>query len=153
VRGIPKDGEYSSWELSLAHRHPLSLSEMRWPSTPLEKPGTMPTARWGIECGPGWRQIIEQLLVRLEAAIAAQPVGSRDDFRVVQIKEKFGRLTVYLATAGLPDMTKAIDEASEASTRICEICSAPGRLEERRGWWSTRCPAHESGPRWGTVGP
>jgi glyceraldehyde-3-phosphate dehydrogenase/erythrose-4-phosphate dehydrogenase len=42
---------------------------------------------------------------------------------------------------------------SEASTRICEICSAPGRLEERRGWWSTRRPAHESRPGWGTVGP
>src|SRR5437868_4843928 len=71
---VPKDGEYSSWQVALAGRFPLALSEMRWPSTPLGRFDTEPLARWGIGCGTGWRGLLERVLERLEAAIAAQPI-------------------------------------------------------------------------------
>jgi hypothetical protein len=43
-------------------------------------------------------------------------------------------------------MKAAIETASEESTRVCDVCSAPGQLAERPplGWWATRCPDHET---------
>jgi integrase len=86
-----EDGQYRNWELKLAARFPLALSEMRWPSKPLNNFDTQPPARWGIDIMTGWRPIMERLLEQLEAVITAQPIDERDRFRVLQIKEKFGR--------------------------------------------------------------
>jgi hypothetical protein len=138
-----KDGQYRGWEIEWATRFPLALSEMLMPSKPLDTIDAQPLARWGIEINAGWRPILERLLGRLEALIGAQPMDARDRFRVLQIKEKFGRLTVYLANS-TPDMDVAIQEAADESTRTCEVCGAAGELKERDYWWSPRCEAHES---------
>ena len=142
-----EDGQYRSWEIEFASRFPLALSEMRWPSEPLKTFETKPLARWGIEIHAGWRPIMERLLERLEEEIEAQPLHDRDRFRILQIKEKFGRLTVYLADS-TPDMDAAIQEASEKSIRTCEVCGAPGDLKERNFWWSPRCKEHEHWTPW-----
>lgn len=144
----PKDGEYRQWEIELAARYPLALSEMRWPSAPLGTFEALPLARWGIDCMAGWRQILISLLDQLEAAIAAQRADQRDAFRIVQIKEKWGRMTVYLAGEGTQEMYDAIRDAGEASVKTCEVCAAPGVLTERNAWWSARCPAHENWTPW-----
>jgi hypothetical protein len=127
---------------------------MRWPSAPLDTFETTPLGRWGIECFAGWRQLLDHLFERLEAAIAAQPVDQRDRYRAVQIKEKFGTLRVYLATEGTPEMAEAIRLASDESARTCEVCSEPGALAERgpAGLWATRCPTHETWTPHGGVG-
>jgi len=140
----PRDGDYSRWERSLVSRYPLALSEMWQPSAPLGTWEASALARWGIECHAGWRRLIEDLLDQLEAAIAEQPARLRPDLRIVQMKEKFGRLTVYLASEGTPAMEAAIEAAGEESVRTCDICSEPGQLAERRGWWAARCPGHEN---------
>lgn len=126
-----RDGQYRNWEIEFANRFPLALSEMRWPSKPLETFDTEPLARWGIDIMAGWRPLLERLLERLECEIAAHPIADRDRFRIVQIKEKFGRLTVYLDAEATPAMRAAIDEAGEVSIRTCEVCGVPGQLEER----------------------
>ena len=145
-----RDGQYRSWEVEMATRFPLTLSEMRWPSVPLHMVETQPLARWGLDINVGWRSIMERLLVRLEAVIAAQPVDERDRFRILQVKEKFGRLTVYTADS-TPEMDAAIQEASEESIRTCEVCGAPGVLEERQAWWSPRRKGHETWRPWDKV--
>jgi hypothetical protein len=63
----------------------------------------------------GWRGLIARLLDRLERAIAAQAPDERERFRIVQLKEKFGSLTVYLATMGTLEMEAAIRDAREES--------------------------------------
>jgi hypothetical protein len=148
TRGKPlppwlKDGQYRSWEIEWTTRFPLALSEMLLPSKPLDTIDAQPLARWGIEINACWRPILERLLERLEAEIAAQPVDDRDRFRALQIKEKFGRLTVYLANS-TPDMDTAIQEAADESTQTCEVCGAPGELKQRDYWWSPRCTEHET---------
>jgi hypothetical protein len=143
-----RDGRYRNWEIDFANRFPLALSEMRWPSKPLETFETEPLARWGIDIMPGWRPVLERLLERLESEIAAQPIGERDRFRIVQIKEKFGRLTIYLDAESTPAMRAAIDEAGEVSTRTCEVCGARGELQQRNGWWAPRCKQHETWRPW-----
>jgi hypothetical protein len=92
---LPKGGDSSHWETELAAHYPLALSEMRWPSHPLDTIEARALARLGLECRAGWRQVLVRLLDKLEAAIRAQPADQRDDFRIVQLKERFGRLTVY----------------------------------------------------------
>jgi hypothetical protein len=144
----PTDGSYSTWEIELANRYPLALSEMRWPSKPLGTFRAEATAHWGIECQAGWRRLIEKFLDELEAAIAAEPPAARDDYRIVQIKEKFGRLTVYLASEGTAAMKSAIEWAGEESIRTCELCGEPGLLAERQGWWAARCQGHEQWKAW-----
>jgi hypothetical protein len=91
-----RDGLYRHWEVELAAHYPLALSEMRWPSIAFNTPRTEALARWGLEIQVGWRDVVQRMLERLESAIAAQPIDTRDGFRIVQLKEKFGRLTVYL---------------------------------------------------------
>jgi hypothetical protein len=137
---------HSAWTVALAMKYPLALSEMRWPS---QAPGAFyaaPLAKWGIEIRAGWRGVLARLLERLEVLIAAQPAAERDRFRVTDVKEKFGRLVVYLASGGTDDMAAAIQAAYAESETVCDICGAPGHLAERgpTGWWSTRCPAHEA---------
>jgi len=118
---------------------------MRSPSRPLGYVDTRPLARWGIEVRAGWRGLVERTLARLEAEIAAQPLEQQAQFRVVDIKAKFGRLTIHLEASGTATMEAAIHDAFEESARLCEVCSAPGELAERgpTGWWSTRCRNHE----------
>jgi hypothetical protein len=113
-----RDGQYPRWEMEMVARYPLALFEMRRPSVPLNKPETEPLARWGLEIHAGWRTLVERMLARLEAAIAAQPVGDRDGFRIVQLKEKFGRLTVYLDREATPVMRAAISDAGEESAAV-----------------------------------
>jgi hypothetical protein len=140
------DGQYRNWEIEMAARYPLALSEMRWPSMPLDTFETEPLARWGIEINAGWRPLMERLLARLEAEIAAQPPDERDRFRIIQIKEKFGRLTVHMGST--PTMRAALDDAENESIATCEVCGARGVLEERHGWWSPRCKVHETWTPW-----
>ena len=142
-----RNDPYGSWEIEWATRFPLALSEMFLPSKPLDTIDAQPLARWGIEINAGWRPILERLLRRLEAEIEAQPLDDRDRFRILQIREKSGRLTVYLADS-TPEMDAAIQEAADESTHTCEVCGAPGELKQRDCWWVPRCEQHEmSRPR------
>jgi hypothetical protein len=59
-------GHYRSWEIDLAVRYPLTLSEILWPSVAIDTAGTMPLASWGIDIVAGWREVLERLLERLE---------------------------------------------------------------------------------------
>jgi hypothetical protein len=143
-----RDGQYRSWDVEMAARYPLALSEMLHPSAALDTFETKPLARWGIEVHAGWRALVERLLGRLEASIAAEPPSNRERFRIRQIKEKFGRLTVHLAGEATTDMRAALLEAEEESVMTCEVCGSKGRLAERNAWWATRCARHETWRPW-----
>ncbi|WP_433465525.1 hypothetical protein [Spirillospora sp. CA-128828] len=103
--------------------------------------------------GPGWHP----LLLRLhEQLLAVNP-----DYRVQQVKEKYGTLRIYLLTGlmrypgwetgNLPEphdeerykredeaARRLVHAAEEESARICESCGNPG---ETRGnsWLKTLC--------------
>ncbi len=97
----------------------------------------------------GWRQILERMYQRLEAAIAAEPPERRSHYEIAYVKAKFGQLVVHLAHEGTPEMEAAIKEAQIAAATTCEVCGAPGLLAERGplGWWAVRCGAHETWSR------
>jgi hypothetical protein len=90
----------------------------------------------GFECGDGWYSLIH---VVSELLTKHSP-----DIYAVQVKEKFGGLRFYHSACD--DYSLGVEmTAGTLSSSICEICGAPGLLNDNEGWWSTRCEEHASG--------
>lgn len=91
--------------------------------------------------GEGWHPLLVELNAELEKIAP--------DYKIYQVKEKFGQLRFYtdLYSLGLPqeDFDKAIgliNKAESDSGRICETCGEPGSLDSYSYWWKTLCPTH-----------
>lgn len=90
------------------------------------------------DVGRGWRPLLILLHERLR--------GSAPDYGVLQVKEKFGGLRVYLSygpTISINTARLAVNEVEEISYKICEDCGDPGstRAPANRpnGWIRTLC--------------
>jgi hypothetical protein len=85
----------------------------------------------------------------LEALAAAEPSALRNRYRIADLKQKFGVLTVRLHGEATDGMRDAIHAAANQSAEICEVWGAPGVLAPRgaTGWMSPRCVAHEDWSR------
>lgn len=77
------------------------------------------------ECGCGWFPLLLDLCKKLEAV--NQTLPEEDRCKVVQIKEKFGGLRVYLY-AETDEMNGAVEEAENKALETCELCAYPGSL-------------------------
>lgn len=97
---------------------------------------------WGFSCKDGWFDLIDTLCTNLQFWTdrngAPQVVAK-------QVKEKFGKLNFYYSggnevTLGMVVMARAL------SAKTCEVCGAPGTMEDDNGWYRVCCPAH-SGQR------
>lgn len=80
--------------------------------------------RW-IGCGAGWYPILARLEQRLRQI--------DPDYRVLQIKEKFGTLRFYWAGRNLDAGESVVADAVAESAQTCEVCGRPGHLRTRRG--------------------
>lgn len=133
--GTLLDGRYAT----ILQQHPLIFRAFgrpdRW-NDPFSE-------RNGVECGPGWSEIVQGLASWLEQRareLKMSGVSERDVPRVLQVKEKFGTLRFC---ARVPDILlnhwhREVEAAEERSAKVCECCGAPGQLL-REGWWRTRC--------------
>ena len=90
--------------------------------------------KWKDDVGLGWLPLIEVLdrqLRRLDP-----------DYRIEQVKEKFGGLRYYITTSegctNTDSMYAIIDTIELLSFRICEDCGRPGE-ERGNGWIRTLC--------------
>jgi len=93
---------------------------------------------FGVCCGDGWFNLIE----RLCAAIMAMKPG--DDFKVAQVKEKFGGLRFYCE--GWPEdeskskrISRLIQIAEEESFKVCEFCGSRDSITVEGAWIQTLC--------------
>lgn len=94
-----------------------------------------------VEIFQGWYSIIYKLLDEfVNLAVEGNSV------KIVQIKEKFGGLRVYVDLIGSDEFKKKIraliSSAEKESLLTCEICSKPGKLENIDGWFVTVCKDH-----------
>ena len=89
---------------------------------------------FGFDCGEGWYPIIEDLAEKINEIVERDNL---EDFCVVQVKEKFGSLTIY-CRAETDEIHSLINEAERKSTSTCEICGAPGSMITK-GWISVLC--------------
>ncbi|ETX26521.1 hypothetical protein RISW2_22980 [Roseivivax isoporae LMG 25204] len=92
-----------------------------------------PISGWGIECGPGWHEIIDDALTEISK------IGR---YQVVQIKEKSGRLRIYM-TRYDDTIHEIVERAERRSLLTCEVCGRPGQLRQC-GAAMVRCDEHVS---------
>lgn len=93
---------------------------------------------FGIECGPGWYDLLRELSIKIRNWLKDHP---NDSITVEQVKEKYGELRYYYSLNG-DEFDKALAlwvlEAEELSIITCEDCGKPGE-RYHDGWKYTRC--------------
>lgn len=91
-----------------------------------------------FECWPGWTDLFDAVFTWLAE------IAPNHEWSPSQIKEKYGTLRFYWH-GDLPPLGDEIIEAAEhISGHLCEVCGAPGRIQNQHGWWTTRCPEHKN---------
>lgn len=86
--------------------------------------------------GPGWYDLIIKCNNRLSIL--------DPEYKILQIKEKFGGLRYYYQTStpyisSLEAMKRYVSQAEEFSLKICELCGEPGTLINHNSVLKTRC--------------
>lgn len=89
-----------------------------------------PRCSFGV--GEGWYPLLHELFAVLEHHLKYLSEEVRSEYYVVQVKEKFSLLRVYLNKED-EFMTGAIAMAEGMSGKICEECGLPG--QRRSGSW------------------
>jgi hypothetical protein len=89
----------------------------------------------------GWSSLIDDALMSVEQVL----LDHSGDFRIVQIKEKFGMLTIHsfhddrMASEIADRISEIFLNARARSAHICEICGASARLGAHDLCMSVRC--------------
>ena len=109
---------------------------------PRGKAALVPFAVDGFAVGDGWATILDEMAAEIERSCVR--TGSKLP-TVLQIKEKFGLLRVYI-DGGVEGVDTIIARAEERSAVTCEDCGKPGRLR-RKGWLRTLCDEHDAPSR------
>ena len=87
----------------------------------------------------GWYKAFGKMFIK-ELIDELEKDNYLDDFEILQIKEKYGGLRIYIGSA--PEaIHRLIDEYEELSYNYCQICGKPGKTYDN-GWIMTLCPAH-----------
>lgn len=89
---------------------------------------------FGFDCGCGWEGLVTELIQKLQELKDTK----YPDLEVVQVKEKWGYLTVYL-NYYYPEAEQLIDEYRDKSGTVCEMCGGPGKMKLLDGWYSVIC--------------
>lgn len=109
-----------------------------------------------LQFGRGWDYLVLEMLAGIDRLLTDEEARA---FEILQIKEKFGILRIYVCIHGVrPDPTwpgagtpregalrALIETAYEKSATTCEACGAPGEIRASR-WLRVSCLACES--RW-----
>jgi len=103
-------------------------------------PPLTPFDQRGIECGDGWFDLVECLSQTLTQHKTFHP--KENQFRVSQIKEKFGSLRFHLSGPCSEEVLGVLDFATNMSARICEQCGHPGNTRHDQSWVRTLCDSH-----------
>ena len=89
-----------------------------------------------FECDDGWYDLLEILFIEIEAYCSQfeleYPTAS-------QIKEKFGKLRIYLDGSD-QTIERMVWLTEHMSGRICSICGNKGRMNVVRAWSMVVCP-------------
>ena len=105
---------------------------------------------WGFDVGEGWFNLIVELsdsLSQLVLEINKKEENNSNlmNFKVCQIKEKFGGLRFNIGPVPEEYSTQVhelISCAELKSFTICEVCGEKGSLRTDIGWIRTLCDKH-----------
>jgi hypothetical protein len=93
-----------------------------------------------LECKGGWFTLLDRLFDAIEKHLETLPKKSevRKDFVILQVKEKFGGLRVYVGGADDFIYDKIL-QVEEDSKSICEFCGINGELAKCGWYYRTVC--------------
>lgn len=94
-----------------------------------------PYELFGVECGKGWESLYQPILDKVEEINKKDP---DNPIEILQIKEKFGQLMIYLSRY-TPELTEMCMDASEKSNHICEECGKPAEPRTCDYWIYQLC--------------
>jgi len=122
-------------EQQLMDRFPFMEARHVWDGEKLDIPV-------GCDCQDGWYGVIYTLCEKIEWDLLFYP---NDDFHVIQVKEKFGRLSFY--TSSIHINSKIFDyiaEAEQESAVTCEKCGSKENVSIYGTYWiRTSCSSCE----------
>jgi hypothetical protein len=84
------------------------------------------------DVGPGWRPIVQ----------AAVDAIAKKNGHILQIKEKFGGLRIYVHAGDFDAIDDIVRTAERQCAITCETCGKPGSLRNLNGWLKTACNEH-----------
>lgn len=90
-----------------------------------------------VECGPGWFEVLRDLLQELNEHLTATPAL---ELQIRQIKEKFGALRV-IYSGGDDACAEMVARATARAQSTCDQCGQPGRVRQAGGV-TVRCDEH-----------
>lgn len=97
---------------------------------------------FGFECGRGWYPVIYEAFDKIQKYLNNWKNWKlRKDFRVVQVKEKFGGLRIY-CNFDTDYIDNIINEACRIAYETCENCGTKDNNVSTRtvyGWMTTLC--------------
>jgi hypothetical protein len=94
----------------------------------------------GFTHGDGWFDILWRLCEDLEPLVAKFGQETGRQFEVLQVKEKFGGLRVYVNDTN-DAIRQRLEAAQRESIHTCEVCGQRGKRREG-GWTRTLCDEH-----------
>jgi hypothetical protein len=87
--------------------------------------------------GRGWVPIVEKILERIQA------LPNSEEIHIRQIKEKFGKLTIYFNKYP-EELLEIMREVLVKADTTCEFCGQEAAQQRVGGWIKTICnPCHE----------
>lgn len=129
--------------------HPLFI---KYPQLFREKdlPAHQTCMCWGIECGSGWDELLEDCCYKLHKLFTEAGLTGDEYPAAAQVKEKFGTLRFYMNSMSMEVFDRAneiIREAEAKSAVTCDVCGKAGDGKSDAGWISTRCEEHAPKPK------
>jgi hypothetical protein len=86
-------------------------------------------------CGNGWKPLIDEVLTE----IIKYNETAEDKISLLDIKEKFGGLRIYIIPS-IEYIEELIEKAENESYKICEVCGTKENVTTNRtGWHKTLC--------------
>lgn len=93
---------------------------------------------FGFECNDGWFNLIEETLSEIDKISKENNI----DVSIAQIKQKFGKLVIYLDfepssksnKEAVEEIYRIIDSAYSKSQNISEISGLPGEIRNANNW-------------------
>jgi hypothetical protein len=114
----------------LLERYPLSMKDLTH-----------------IECRDGWYSLINEFIKVMETEMSSLSLEDQEFGGLLQIKEKFGLLRIYVM--GVSEKTwEKLREVEERSAKVCEFCGNPGSMGKYGKWLTTACSKECAGDKW-----
>jgi hypothetical protein len=90
---------------------------------------------FGFEVGPGWLKILEKRLPDIDRIVKEKKLT---DFRITQVKEKFGEIRIY-SNWSIDEIDDVLHEIEDECGKTCETCGSGSAIFRTDGWLRVSC--------------